>query len=165
MPIDPPDSLTAILGSLHTASCVLTFLDTDEGLTGEGLGFSINNKRLGMVILEMIRQLEDLVVGMDPRMGGALNAKELGKELILVQGMRGFRSSVWRLLDNALWDLRGKAAGLNVALSDWCLPPLLGFRALCQWRAVARVVYRRVAEAGSWVCGSGVPGDEDLRSA
>jgi L-alanine-DL-glutamate epimerase-like enolase superfamily enzyme len=111
LPIDPP-ILTAILGSLHTASCVLTFLDTDEGLTGEGLVFSINNKRLS-VILEMIRQLEDLVVGMDPRMGGALNAKAW-KELNFL-GYEGVSIVGLAAVDNALWDLRGKAAGLNVA--------------------------------------------------
>lgn len=111
LPIDPP-ILTAILGSIRSADCVLTFLDTDEGLTGEGLVFSINNRRLP-VIHEMIRQLEDLVVGLDPREGGALNAKAwkdlnfLGYEGVSIVGLAA--------IDNALWDLRGKAAGLNVA--------------------------------------------------
>jgi L-alanine-DL-glutamate epimerase-like enolase superfamily enzyme len=111
LPIDPP-ILTAILGSIRSADCVLTFLDTDEGLTGEGLVFSINNQRLG-VIHEMIRNLEDLVVGLDPRLGGSLNARAwkslnfLGYEGVSIVGLAA--------VDNALWDLRGKAAGLNVA--------------------------------------------------
>ena len=85
LPIDPP-IVTAILGSIRSADCVLTFLDTDEGLTGEGLVFSINNRRLS-VIHEMIRQLEDLVVGMDPRLGGALNARRLeGTEFPRLRG-------------------------------------------------------------------------------
>ena len=111
LPIDPPIP-TALLGTIRSAGCVLTFLDTDEGITGEGLVFSTNNRRLS-VILEMIRQLEDLVIGMDPRIGGALNAMAwkdlnfLGYEGVSIIGLAA--------VDNALWDLRGKAAGLNVA--------------------------------------------------
>jgi L-alanine-DL-glutamate epimerase-like enolase superfamily enzyme len=111
LPVDPP-ILTAIQGWIRSADCVLTFLDTDEGLTGEGLVFSINNRRLS-VIHDMIRQLEDLVIGLDPRGGGALNARAwnelnfLGYEGVSIVGLAA--------IDNALWDLRGKAAGLNVA--------------------------------------------------
>ena len=119
LPIDPPIP-TAILGSIRSADCVLTFLDTDEGLTGEGLVFTINNRRLS-VIHEMIRNLEDLVVGLDPRLGGALNAKAwkdlnfLGYEGVPIIGLAA--------VDTALWDLRGKAAGLNVAhLIGACRP-------------------------------------------
>ncbi len=36
LPIDPPIQ-TSIMGALRSADCVLTFLDTDDGLTGEGL--------------------------------------------------------------------------------------------------------------------------------
>ena len=119
LPIDPPIP-TAILGSLRSADCVLTFLDTDEGLTGEGLVFSINNRRLS-VIHDMIRSLEDLVVGLDPRLGGALNAKAW-KELNFL-GYEGVSVIGLAAVDSALWDLRGKAAGLNVAhLIGACRP-------------------------------------------
>ena len=111
LPIDPP-IVTAILGSIRSADCVLTFLDTDEGLTGEGLVFSINNRRLS-VIHDMVRQLEDLIVGLDPRMGGTLNARAW-KELNFL-GYEGVSIVGLAAVDNALWDLRGKAAGLNVA--------------------------------------------------
>ena len=111
LPINPP-ILTAILGSIRSADCVLTFLDTDEGITGEGLVMSINNRRLG-VIHEMIRNLEDLVVGLDPRFGGTLNAKAW-KDLNFI-GYEGVSIVGLAAIDNALWDLRGKAAGLNVA--------------------------------------------------
>jgi L-alanine-DL-glutamate epimerase-like enolase superfamily enzyme len=111
LPIDPP-ILTAIQGWIRSADCVLTFLDTDEGLTGEGLVFSINNMRLS-VIHDMIRQLEDLVIGLDPRGGGTLNARAW-KELNFL-GYEGVSIVGLAAIDNALWDLRGKAAGLNVA--------------------------------------------------
>ncbi|HLB96823.1 MAG TPA: hypothetical protein VJK90_04125, partial [Acetobacteraceae bacterium] len=73
LPIDPP-ILTAILGSIVSANGVLTYLETDEGLVGEGLVLTINNRRTG-VIHEMIRNLEDLAVGLDPNLGGGLNAR------------------------------------------------------------------------------------------
>ena len=111
LPIDPPIA-TAILGSIRSADCVLTFLDTDEGLTGEGLVFSVNNRRLS-VIHEMVRQLEDMVVGLDPRQGGSVNARAW-KELNFL-GYEGVSIVGLAAVDNALWDLRGKAAGLNVA--------------------------------------------------
>jgi len=111
LPIDPP-IVTAILGSIRSADCVLAFLDTDEGLTGEGLVFSINNRRLS-VIHEMIRQLEDLVVGLDPRLGGSLNARAW-KELNFL-GYEGVSIVGLAAVDMAMLDLRGKAAGLNVA--------------------------------------------------
>ena len=119
LPIDPP-ILTAILGSIRSADCVLTFLETDAGLVGEGLVFSINNRRLG-VIHEMIRNLEDLVVGLDPREGGTLNTRAW-KELNFL-GYEGVSIVGLAAVDNALWDLRGKAAGLNVAhLIGACRP-------------------------------------------
>ena len=111
LPIDPP-ILTAILGNIVSADCVLTFLETDAGLIGEGLVCTINNRRLG-VIHEMIRNLEDLVVGLDPTLGGGLNARAW-KELNFL-GYEGVSIIGLAAIDNALWDLRGKAAGLNVA--------------------------------------------------
>lgn len=111
LPIDPP-ILTSILGHITSAGCVLTFLETDQGLVGEGLVFSINNRRLG-VIHEMVRSLEDMVLGLDPRHGGSLNARAW-KELNFF-GYEGVSIVGLAAIDNALWDLRGKAAGLNVA--------------------------------------------------
>ena len=111
LPIEPPIP-TALLGSIRSADCVLTFLDTDEGITGEGLVFSFNNRRLG-VIHEMVRSLEDLVIGLDPRQGGSVNARAW-KELNFL-GYEGVSIVGLAAIDNALWDLRGKAAGLNVA--------------------------------------------------
>jgi L-alanine-DL-glutamate epimerase-like enolase superfamily enzyme len=111
LPIDPP-ILTSILGHITSADCVLTFLETDQGPVGEGLVFSINNRHLG-VINEMIRNLGDLVVGLDPRHGGGVNTRAW-KELNFL-GYEGVSIVGLAAIDNALWDLRGKAAGLNVA--------------------------------------------------
>ena len=97
---------------LRSADCVLVFLESDAGLVGEGLVFALNNQRLA-VIHEMVRSLEPLVIGLDPELGGSFSARAfrdigfLGRSGVAVIGIAG--------VDNALWDLRGKAAGLNVA--------------------------------------------------
>ena len=109
-PFDPPIDGGAHL--LRSADCVLVFLETDAGLVGEGLVFALNKQRL-VVIDEMIRSLEPLVIGLDPELGGSFSGRAfrdigfLGRTGVAVIGVAG--------VDNALWDLRGKAAGLNVA--------------------------------------------------
>lgn len=103
--------LSAIF-EIRSADCVLVSLDTDQGLTGEGLVFSINNRRLS-VIHEMVRSLEPLVVGLDPTLAGGFYQRAwtelnfLGHSGVSIVGLAG--------VDNAMWDLRGKAAGLNVS--------------------------------------------------
>jgi L-alanine-DL-glutamate epimerase-like enolase superfamily enzyme len=109
-PFDPPIDGGAHV--LRSADCVLVFLETDVGLIGEGLVFALNKQRL-VVIDEMIRSLEPLVIGLDPELGGSFSARAfrdvgfLGRTGVTVIGVAG--------IDNALWDLRGKAVGLNVA--------------------------------------------------
>ena len=109
-PFDPPIDGGAHL--LRSADCVLVFLETDAGLIGEGLVFALNKQRL-VVIDEMIRSLEPLVIGLDPELGVSFSGRAfrdigfLGRTGVAVIGVAG--------VDNALWDLRGKAAGLNVA--------------------------------------------------
>jgi L-alanine-DL-glutamate epimerase-like enolase superfamily enzyme len=109
-PFEPPIDGGAL--RLRSADCVLVFLETDAGLVGEGLVFALNNQRL-TVINEMVRSLEPLVIGLDPELGGSFSARAfrdigfLGRSGLAVIGVAG--------VDNALWDLRGKAVGLNVA--------------------------------------------------
>lgn len=110
VPIEPP-ILSAIF-EIRSTACVLCFLETDAGIVGEGLVHAINGQRIA-VLHEMVRSLEPLVLGLDPEMGGRLNAAAwkdlnfLGYEGVTVQALAG--------LDMALWDLRGLAAGLNVS--------------------------------------------------
>jgi L-alanine-DL-glutamate epimerase-like enolase superfamily enzyme len=109
-PFDPPIDGGPL--QLSSADCVLVFLDTDAGLIGEGLVFALNNQRLP-VINGMVQSLAPLVIGLDPELGGSFPARAfreigfLGRSGVAVIGVAG--------IDNALWDLRGKAAGLNVS--------------------------------------------------
>ncbi len=110
IPIEPP-ILSAIF-AIRSAGCVLVHLDTDQGVTGEGLVFAINNHRL-KVIHEMVRSLEPLVVGTDPTLAGVFY-KRAWTELNFL-GHKGVSILGLGAIDNALWDLRGKAAGMNVS--------------------------------------------------
>ena len=106
----PKPILTAIF-EVRSADCVLVFLETDAGLLGEGLVFAVNNRRLE-VIHAMVRSLEPLVLGLDPSEAGAFRLRAwkeinfIGHEGVSIIGLAG--------IETALWDLRGKAAGLNV---------------------------------------------------
>jgi L-alanine-DL-glutamate epimerase-like enolase superfamily enzyme len=110
LPFTPP--IGSRLAELRSTDCVLVFLETDAGLVGEGLVFTINRQRLG-VLHEMVRSLEPLVIGLDPELGGSLTARAaaelnfVGHAGVSLMGLAG--------VENALWDLRGKAAGMNVS--------------------------------------------------
>ena len=52
-----PAPIMSGLGPITTTGVLLVFLDTDQGVIGENLVFTLNNKRLA-VIDEMVRSLE-----------------------------------------------------------------------------------------------------------
>lgn len=110
LPIDPP--FRAAIFAVQSTSCVLCYLETDEGLVGEGLIHAINGHRIG-VLHEMVRSLEPLVLGLDPTLGGSVNARAW-KDLNFL-GYEGVTIQALAAVDMALWDLRGQAAGLNVS--------------------------------------------------
>ena len=107
-----PKPILSAIFEIRSADCVLVFLETDAGLVGEGLVFSINDRRLD-VIHAMVRSLEPLVVGLDPTRSGAFRAR-VWKEINFL-GHKGVSILGLAAIETALWDLRGKQAGLNVA--------------------------------------------------
>ncbi|AYM14779.1 MULTISPECIES: mandelate racemase/muconate lactonizing enzyme family protein [Agrobacterium] len=101
------------VGQIDFTTCVLCYLETDQaGLVGEGLIHAVSGRRIA-VLDEMVRSLEPLVVGLDLAQGGKLNADSwhalnfLGNDGITVHGLSA--------VESALWDVRAKACGLNVA--------------------------------------------------
>jgi L-alanine-DL-glutamate epimerase-like enolase superfamily enzyme len=110
IPFEKP--MRAAIFEIPGAYCVLATLETDQGIAGEGLAMAFKPARVA-AILDVVRSLEPLVEGLDPGLGGALNARAwkdfnfFGFEGITILGLTA--------VDAALWDLRGKAAGLNVA--------------------------------------------------
>ncbi len=106
VPLDKP-----IRTSIHTIeamSCLLVTLETDDGMSGEGVAFSFNPAHIASVE-PMVRGLEPLVVGRDPHDVEALQA-EAHRALNFV-GLAGVSIIALSTLDTACWDIVGKAAG------------------------------------------------------
>jgi L-alanine-DL-glutamate epimerase-like enolase superfamily enzyme len=97
---------------LRTGSCVLVFLESDQGEVGEGLVYTFNGERIKLYD-DMVKSFEPLLVGQDPRQSGAIFARAWGD--IRTLGQSGFAVNALAAVDMALWDLRAKLAGMNVA--------------------------------------------------
>ncbi len=96
---------------INSADALLVSLHSDSGVVGEGMVFTLNGHRLPM-LRDMILSLEPLVVGCDPGMSGAVWSRAWADVAFL--GHRGISVVALSAIDMALWDLRGKAAGMNV---------------------------------------------------
>jgi L-alanine-DL-glutamate epimerase-like enolase superfamily enzyme len=98
--------------TIRSADCVVVLLETDAGLVGEGLAFTLNGKRLALVEA-MIRSLEPLVVGAEPSKSGTI-WREAMRDMAFL-GQRGLTVVGLAAIDMAMWDLRGKEANLNIS--------------------------------------------------
>ncbi len=106
VPIEKP--VKTAIHDIRSVGCVLVFLETDAGLTGESYMFTLSARWLE-VLDEMVRSLAHHVVGQDPheveRIWGAIWRD------INFLGHKGVSVFALSALDVACWDLVGKAAG------------------------------------------------------
>lgn len=106
-----PKPIMSGLGPLTTSGVLIVRLETQGGVVGENLVFTLNNKRLA-VLDEMVLSLAPLVEGMEATHSAAFWAAAwreinfLGHKGVPVMGISA--------IDGALWDLRGKMAGLPI---------------------------------------------------
>lgn len=104
-----PAPIGSALGTLKDCGCILVTIHTDQGLTGENLVFTLNNRRTA-VLRQMVVELADQIIGHDAGHIAGFAARAwkdinfLGHKGVTVMGISA--------LDGALWDLAGKAAGL-----------------------------------------------------
>jgi L-alanine-DL-glutamate epimerase-like enolase superfamily enzyme len=107
--LDPP--ITSALGSISSFACILVFVDTDAGIVGENLVFTLNNRRT-KVIRQMVDELGELVIGQDAGHIEAFWARAwtdinfLGHKGVSIVGIAA--------IDGALWDALGKSHGLPI---------------------------------------------------
>ena len=103
--------ILSALGGISRFGCVLVRIDTDAGVTGENLVFTLNNVRTG-VLQEMVQSLFPLIEGRDPGHIGSFWSRAwkdinfLGHKGVSVVGVSA--------VDGALWDIAGKACGLPI---------------------------------------------------
>ena len=84
-------------------------IETDEGITGIGLGGGMTDD--GRVFQAIGEQFKPIVVGQDPLQNEKIWDNLWQPKLI---GRRGLTTRVISAIDNALWDVKGKAANMPV---------------------------------------------------
>jgi L-alanine-DL-glutamate epimerase-like enolase superfamily enzyme len=105
------EPLGSALGAITSIGCLAVYVETDGGIVGEGLLFSLNGRQL-KVFAEMIVTLEDVVMGADPTSSGEV-AMRMWKAANFC-GTKGVAVIGIGALDMALWDIRGKLFNLPI---------------------------------------------------
>lgn len=110
-PLDPPISNGKYTYATHDL-CVMR-LQTDEGLTGIGIGDGgVGLSAAPQMIASTVESLRPALIGEDP-----LNHERIWANLWVPKliGRRGFTTRVISTIDIAVWDLKGKICDLPVA--------------------------------------------------
>ncbi len=100
------------LGPIRTLGLVAVSVETDAGLVGEFVLITLHGRHV-RVLEEMVRSLAPLVEGRDPTHSTAFWTEAWRQNNFI--GFQGVAVMGISALDGCLWDIRGKAAGLNVA--------------------------------------------------
>jgi L-alanine-DL-glutamate epimerase-like enolase superfamily enzyme len=97
---------------VRSVDCVCVFLETDGGLVGEGMCYVTNGRRLKL-LRDTIASFDDFVVGLNLGQSGSFVLKTFND--VRAIGRQGMTSIAISAVEEALWDLRGKQFGVNVA--------------------------------------------------
>jgi L-alanine-DL-glutamate epimerase-like enolase superfamily enzyme len=115
----------------RSMGCVLTWLESDQGVVGQGLISTLNGKRLA-TFKSLVDSLAPLIEGSDPGFAGAFLQKAWAD--LRSNGARGMAALGVAAVETALWDLRAKLAGLNVArMIGACRPAVPAYISAGLW--------------------------------
>ena len=109
IPFETP--IRTAIHQVDSVGCVLLFVDTDVGLTGEGLVWSLGTRRLP-TLEALLESMAVKIIGRDPHEHAALWSEMWGD--INFFGHKGITLFAIGCIDMALWDLVGKANNLSV---------------------------------------------------
>jgi L-alanine-DL-glutamate epimerase-like enolase superfamily enzyme len=101
--------IISALGPIDRCGVVLVFVNTDEGIVGENLVITLNDRRTG-VLQRMVQELSDVVVGRDAGHIADFWARAWKDQNFF--GQKGISVMGISAIDGALWDAAGKAASL-----------------------------------------------------
>jgi L-alanine-DL-glutamate epimerase-like enolase superfamily enzyme len=104
-----PQPIGSALGQIASFGCILVSVRTDEGITGENLIFTLNDRRT-RVLRQMVDELADLAVGQDAGHIAGFWARAW-KDINFL-GHKGVPVAGISAIDGALWDALGKSVGL-----------------------------------------------------
>lgn len=107
LPLDRP--IESALGTISSCGLVLVHAYTDNGIVGENMVFTLNDRRTG-VLRQMVDELADLVVGRDA--GHIAGFWARAWKDINFFGHKGLPVMGISAIDGALWDIAGKAANM-----------------------------------------------------
>jgi L-alanine-DL-glutamate epimerase-like enolase superfamily enzyme len=106
-----PKPIGSALGEIARFGCILVKLRTDEGITGENLIFTLNDRRT-KVLRQMVDDLADVIIGQDA--GHITGFWARAWKDINFLGHKGVPVVGISAIDGALWDALGRAAGLPI---------------------------------------------------
>ena len=107
-----PKPIGNATATINVFSYIAVFLDTDAGLTGENVIFTIRPEQVKLLDA-MVHALRDAVIGRSPDDVAAFWA-EAWRRINFI-GFTGVSIMGISAIDGALWDLRGKAAGRSIS--------------------------------------------------
>lgn len=110
LPIVP--EIVSAAGSVDHIGCILVVVRSGDGVQGENVMFTLND-RFSTPLAQLVRELGETLVG---RQVDDLTATWDGLQRTLAFfGVKGFSTMAIGALDGALWDLRGKEAGRSIS--------------------------------------------------
>lgn len=101
--------IVSALGSIQCFGAVLVFVHTDEGIIGENLVFTLNDRHT-RVLRHMVEELADMIIGHDA--GHIADFWSRAWKDLNFFGQKGITVMGISAIDGALWDAAGKASSL-----------------------------------------------------
>ena len=103
-----PKVIGSALGQIGDFGCICVFVHCDNGVVGENLIFTLNDRRT-KVLRAMVEEMADLIVGRDAGLIADFQARAWRD--INFFGHKGVPVMGIAALDGALWDAYGKSLG------------------------------------------------------